>query len=58
MNRKHQQSIYHENVNENLIKENVTKIKGGITINVDVSVKNFLYVKKSLFRILTDDEII
>ena len=38
------------NVNVNLIK-NVIQINGGIT-NVDVSVKNILYVKKIIFGIL------
>ena len=28
-------------------------IDGGITINVDVSVKNMIYVKKVIFRILS-----
>ena len=39
-------------VNVNLIEENVIQIKTGITINVDVSVKNIIYVKKITFRIL------
>ena len=39
MNRKHHQSIYNANVNVNLMEENVIQINGGITINVDVSVK-------------------
>ena len=33
------ESIYHANVNLNLMIENVIQIKRGITINVDVSVK-------------------
>ena len=33
-------------VNVNLVKENVIQINGGITINVDVSVKNMTYVKR------------
>ena len=30
----------------NLVEENVIQINGGITINVDLSVKNIIYVKK------------
>ena len=33
------------------MERNVTSINGGITINVDVSVKN-IYVKKIMFGIL------
>ena len=32
--------------------ENVTQINGGITINFDVSVKNFVHVKNIILRIL------
>ena len=32
--------------------ENVIQIKSGITINVDMSVKNITYVKKIIFGIL------
>ena len=32
--------------------ENVIQIKSGKMINVDASVKNIIYVKKSLFGIL------
>ena len=32
--------------------ENVIQIKSGITINVDVSVKNIIYVKKVIFGII------
>ena len=41
MNRKSQQSMYHlnKNVNVDLMGKNVIQINGGITINVDVSVK-------------------
>ena len=46
MNQKFEQNIYHANVNVNLMEENVIQIKSGITINVDASVKNFIYVKK------------
>ena len=43
--------MYHTNVNVNLIEENVIQINGGIAINVDVSVKNVIYVKKIIFGI-------
>ena len=53
MNRKHLQIIYHgANVNVNSMDENVFEINGGITINVDVSVKNFIHVKNIIFGIL------
>ena len=32
--------------------ENVFQIIGGVTINVDVSLKNFMFVKKMIFGIL------
>ena len=47
--RKH---IYHANINVNLMKQNVSQINGGIIINVDVSVKKVMYVKKITFQIL------
>ena len=34
------------------MEETVNQINGGITINVDVSVKNIIYVKKITFGIL------
>ena len=34
------------------MEENVIQINGGIMINVDVSVKNVMYVKKIMFGIL------
>ena len=37
------------NVNFVLMKENVIQINGGITIYVGVSLKNVMYVKKSVF---------
>ena len=43
---------YHANVNVDLMEENIIKINGGITINVDVSVKNVMYVKNIMFGIL------
>ena len=39
-------SIYHANVNVNLMEENVIPINGGITINVDARIENVLFVKK------------
>ena len=44
--------MYHVNVNINLIKENLIQINGGITIDVNVSVKNIIYIKKIIFGIL------
>ena len=47
--------VYHANVNVNLMQENVTQIKSGITINVDVSAKireNIICVKNFLMGIL------
>ena len=40
------------NADINLIEENVIQINCGIKINVDVSVNNFMFVKKIMFRIL------
>ena len=40
------------NVNVDLMEENVLQINGGITINVDVNMKNVMYVKKIIFGIL------
>ena len=34
------------------MEENVIQINGGIMINVDVSVKNVMYVKEIMFRIM------
>ena len=34
------------------MEENVIQINGGILINVDVSVKNAMYVKKIMLEIL------
>ena len=50
MNQKHLQNIYHENVNVNLMLENITQIKNGIMINLDVSARiqeNTICVKNS-----------
>ena len=43
---------YHANVNVDLMEETVIQINGGITINVNVNVKNVKYVKKIMFGIL------
>ena len=51
MNRK-QQNIYTANVNVNLMEQNVIQINGEIMINVNVSVKNLMYVKMIKFGIL------
>ena len=40
------------NVNVNLMEENVIQINRGIMVNVDVSVKSIIYVKKIMFGIL------
>ena len=45
-------SIFQANVNVNLMKQNVIQINGGIIINVNVSVKLFMHVKKIKFGIL------
>ena len=42
---------YHTNVNVNLMEENVIQSKNGITINVIVSVKTIIYMKKIIFEI-------
>ena len=39
-------------VNFNLMEENIIQIKSGITINVDASVKNMIYMRKNIFGIL------
>ena len=45
------QKIYHDNVNVDLMEEIFIQINGGITINVNVSVKKMMYVKRILFGI-------
>ena len=45
-------SIFQANVNVNLMEQNVIQINGGIIINVNVSVKLFMHVKKIMFGIL------
>ena len=44
--------MYRVNVNINLMKKNVIQINGEITINVNVIVKDIIYVKKIIFGIL------
>ena len=39
------------NVNVDLMEENVSQINGGIIVNVDMSVKNIIDVKKVMFGI-------
>ena len=34
------------------MEQNASQIKGGITLNVDMSVKNIIYMKKIMFGIL------
>ena len=50
MNQKDEQTIYHANVNVDLMEENVTQINKGILITVEV--KKLTYVKNILFGIL------
>ena len=52
MIQKHEQSIYHANIYVKLMEENIIQINGGITVNVDLNVKNITYVKKFIFGIL------
>ena len=40
------------NANVNLMAENIIQINVGVTINVDVSVKNVMYLKNIIFGIL------
>ena len=37
--------MYHANVNVNLMEKNMIRIKSEVTINVDASVNNIIYVK-------------
>ena len=34
------------------MEENIIQINGGITVNVDVSIKSIMYLKKIIFGIL------
>ena len=50
MNQKHLQNIHHVNVNVNLMLENITQIKNGLMINLDVGARiqeNTIYAKNS-----------
>ena len=49
MNRKHQQSIYHVNVNVNLMEENEIQIRNEIMKNVGASVKALCMSKTSCY---------
>ena len=42
--------MYHPSLNVNLMEENVIQINGGITVNVDVSIKNVMSMEKVIFR--------
>ena len=42
------------NINVNLMEENVIQLNSGIMINVDVSAKKSMYVKKIMFGILVN----
>ena len=50
INRKHQQDIFHVNVNANLIEENKNQTNCRITINDNVSVKNIMNAKKIVWN--------
>ena len=41
--------MYHRSLNVNLMEENVIQINGGITVNVDVSIKNVMSMEKVIF---------
>ena len=43
---------YHANVHVDLMEETVIQINAGITINVNLNVKDSKYVKKIMFGIL------
>ena len=51
INKSRKQSVYHMNGNVHLMEENVTHINGGITINVDVCLKNVMYKKKIILGV-------
>ena len=46
------QCINHYNVNVNLVVEHVIQIKSQITININSSAKNIIYVNNIIFGIL------
>ena len=39
------------NANVNFMEENIIQINGGIKMNIDVSVKNVMFVKETMFGI-------
>ena len=43
---------YHANVNLDLMEKNIIQINGGIMLNVNVSLKNIMHVKKIIFGII------
>ena len=43
--------MYHSSVNVGLMEKNLIQINAGIMINIDVSVKNIMHVKKIIFGI-------
>ena len=44
--------MYHANVNANLMEESEIQIKIRIIVNVKASVRNIIYVRKTMFGIL------
>ena len=44
--------MYHLNRNVGLMEENIIQINGGIMINIDVSVKDVMYIEKDILGIL------
>ena len=44
--------MYHSNANVDLMQENEIQVNGGMMINVVVSVKNIIHVKKVMSEIL------
>ena len=44
-----QKFLYHANVKVDLLEKKLIQINGEITTNVDVNVKNVMYVKKIIF---------
>ena len=45
-------NIFHASLNVNLMEQNVSQLNGGITINVYLSAKKLMYLKKIMFGIL------
>ena len=44
---------YDANVIVNLVEENIIQVKSSKTMNVDVNIKTIIYVKNTIFGILT-----